>query len=216
MPVHIEPYNPDWNSEFEKLRALYEHHLREFPCDVQHVGSTAVPGLYAKPILDIDIIIEDKALLGGITTRLESLGYIAKGEQGIDGRFAFRQMHDTVPFQTPHQRSFPHHLYVCYADCLALKNHLLFRDALRSRSDIREQYSAVKQALVRDSGMNREGYLKGKTEFILEVLSLAGLTETEMQIIRDANAATFSSPKIPFFSREHWRMVWSFFRRTFR
>jgi GrpB-like predicted nucleotidyltransferase (UPF0157 family) len=213
MPVHIEPYNPEWSREFEHLRALYHHHLRDFPCDVQHVGSTAVTGLWAKPILDVDIIIEDKTLLGGITTRLEGLGYIANGEQGLPGRFAFRQMRDTVPFQTPHQRSFPHHLYVCYADCLALKNHLLFRDMLRSRSDVREQYSALKQALVKDSGMNREEYLKGKTEFILSVLSLAGLTETEMQVIRDANAAVFSSQKIPFFSREHWNKVWSFLRR---
>jgi GrpB-like predicted nucleotidyltransferase (UPF0157 family) len=209
----IEPYNPQWEAEFERLRTLYLQHLGEFSVDIQHVGSTAITGLCAKPILDIDIIIEDKSLLGGITARLEALGYIAKGEQGIPGRFAFRQANNTVPFQKPHHTLFPHHLYLCFSDSLALKNHLLFRDMLRSNVEIREEYSALKQALVGDLGMNPEQYLRGKTEFILSALSLAGLTQSEIQVIREANIEAAQSLKISFFSRQHWKMVWSFMCR---
>jgi GrpB-like predicted nucleotidyltransferase (UPF0157 family) len=82
MKELIEPYNPEWKTGFDNLKLALEQELKGFDCAIQHVGSTAIPGLCAKPILDIDIIISNKALLDGISRSLENLGYKNKGEQG--------------------------------------------------------------------------------------------------------------------------------------
>ncbi|MES3017975.1 MAG: GrpB family protein [Bacteroidota bacterium] len=155
--------------------------------EIQHVGSTSVTGLVAKPVLDIDIIIADKTTLHQVSAGLEKLGYKSKGEQGIPGRFAFRQTSETTPSTNSNRTWQQHHLYVCYADSLALKNHLLFRDILRTNEQLREEYSELKKSLADDLSFSREEYTKRKTEFIISVLSAAGLTENELQEISRAN-----------------------------
>jgi len=83
MKELIEPYNPEWKTGFDNLKLALEQELQGFDCSIQHVGSTAIPGLCAKPILDMDIIISNKELLNDISRALESLGYISKGEQAL-------------------------------------------------------------------------------------------------------------------------------------
>ncbi len=180
MTNFIEPYKSEWKTEFDKLKRVLQNILEGFETDIQHVGSTAIAGMAAKPILDIDIIINNKALLKDIETRLEKNGYISKGEQGIPGRFAFKQ--------APGNNCQEHHLYVCYADSLALKNHLVFRDALLNDPKLAEQYSVLKMSLANEKGMTREKYTKLKTEFIISVLSSVGLDENEVKEIKQANA----------------------------
>ena len=128
--IPIELYNQDWKPWFDQLKQALSAVLMGIQVDIQHVGSTAIPDLPAKPILDIDIIIKDYSLLSGISHQLEEVGYLNRGDQGIPGRYAFRQRSLQVPAGRD-QREWPeHHLYVCLDGCLALKNHLLFRDAL--------------------------------------------------------------------------------------
>ena len=186
MTKFIEPYNPRWKAEFENMERLLRVALHDLIMDIQHVGSTAVPGLLAKPVLDIDIIIEDKTLLPAIIQRLDKLGYLFNGDQGIPGRFAFRQTAETVPFSGKEHKWQQHHLYVCYSDSLALKNHLLLRNALRENKELANDYSKLKQSLV-DNGITREEYTSGKTAFILYVLEREGLSNAELQEISDAN-----------------------------
>src|SRR5688572_4784951 len=99
MKKLIESYNQDWKSEFENIKQVIESEFIDLILliDIQHIGSTSIPGLIAKPILDIDIIIDNKDLLQTITSRLERMGYKYQGEQGISGRFAFGQTSDFTP-----------------------------------------------------------------------------------------------------------------------
>ena len=162
--------------------------LKDFNIDIQHVGSTSIPGLFAKPVLDVDIILHNKSMLEQVTVILERIGYVSKGEQGIEGRFAFRQQSAFTPVTATQQQWQAQHLYVCFADSLALKNHLVFRDALLQNKQLVEQYSELKLSLLNEHGITREEYTKRKTAFILSVLRAAGLSEDELTAIAKANA----------------------------
>ena len=187
MKELIEPYNPEWKTGFDNLKLALEQELKGFDCSIQHVGSTAIPGLCAKPILDIDIIISNKALLDGISRSLENLGYKNKGEQGIAGRFAFRQNNAVTPLTASPKKWQAHHLYVCFDDSLALKNHLVFRDALLYDRELVVKYAQLKKELCEEPGMTREVYTVRKTDFIIAALQSLGLKATELQEINKAN-----------------------------
>ena len=103
----IHPHQPSWKAEFEVLKALLLDHLAGWDLDIQLVGSTGIPGLYAKPILDVDIIIKDRDWIDGITQCLEALGYISRGEQAIPDRFAFRPSGPRVPQKPPEKGMAP-------------------------------------------------------------------------------------------------------------
>lgn len=182
MTIFLEPYHPNWKTEFEHLNKVLAEKLRELIhiADIQHIGSASIPGLIARPILDIDILIANKKPLTDIKARLEKIGYQSKVEQGIPGRFAVRQMSATVPFTGSKRNGQAHHLYVCYADSIALKNHIFFRDTLRNDKDLLEQYAALKKSLANNSTIPREDYVTMKTDSILSVLAAAGLNETEL------------------------------------
>lgn len=184
----VVPYNPGWEAEFNQLKTVYNNLLAGLAADIQHVGSTAVPGAVAKPLLDIDIIIESREWLPVITEKLVSAGYISKGEQGVPDRFAFRQGNDNTPALLPGKKWMRHHLYVCLRNSLAVKNHLLLRDLLRRRPDLVEQYSRLKLDLVKMPGMTSEEYSKRKTDFVISLLAQAGFNEAELQEIARANS----------------------------
>lgn len=183
----IEQYNPEWKIEYEKIAQILQVTLGDLAIAIQHVGSTSIVGMLAKPIIDIDIIIEDKEILKEIASRLEKLGYQNRGEQGVEGRFAFRQRMDFESMITPLRKRQLHHLYVCYSDSLALKNHLLFRDALMNDENLKAQYAQLKRALIEDENLSRSEYAKQKTAFILSVLAKMGLTESELNSIKQSN-----------------------------
>ena len=183
----IEPYNSNWATEFKELKSCLLETLYGFNLDIQHVGSTAISNLPAKPILDVDIIIHDKTLLSKISKKLEDIGYISKGEQGIKGRFAFRQYSEKTPKIDGLKKWQEHHLYVCYSDSPALRNHLLFRDALLNDSNLVMEYSTLKNNLTQEKGMTREKYTQRKTDFIISVLAKHGLDKSELNEIKNAN-----------------------------
>lgn len=183
----IESYKEEWKFEFENLKNELLKILPDKSIDIQHVGSTAVPNLVAKPILDIDIIINDPALLYKISERLTTIGYSNVGEQGITGRFAFSQNSAYTPMTDQKRKWQQHHLYVCYSDSLALKNHLLFRDALLNDKELVTQYSALKANLVKEEGMTKEKYWRRKTDFIISVLAGLGFQPDELIEIKNAN-----------------------------
>ena len=187
MTNFIVPHKEEWKFEFDKLKNFIESLLNRFQVDIQHVGSTAIPELFAKPILDIDIIIINKKNIDDISAKLEKVGYKNKGEQGISGRFTFRQTSDLTPLTGDTKKWQEHHLYVCYSDSLALKNHILFRDALLNDKKLVTEYSKLKTRLVAEKGMTREKYTVQKTEFIISVLTSLGLDKIELSEIKNAN-----------------------------
>jgi GrpB-like predicted nucleotidyltransferase (UPF0157 family) len=188
MPIFLEPYDEKWKEEFDGLKAAFITELKGCEIDIQHIGSTAIPGMLAKPILDIDIIINDKQCLKELTARLKVLGYESKGEQRIPGRYAFRQTSDFTPDIGYSYKWQKHHLYVCFSDSLALKNHLLFRDLLLNNTRLAREYTGLKERLAADVGITKEQYTIKKTEFITDVLSVNGLDQWEINEIRRANS----------------------------
>lgn len=162
-PIIIEEYDARWPQEFEKLRAQIAAVLGPLAAAIEHIGSTAVPGLAAKPIIDIDVLLKPDADFAQAVSALSSVGYEHRGDLGIRGREAFR----------PPANSFPHHLYVCFPDGKEYGRHLEFRDYLRSHPDEAEAYAELKRTLAGEFRMDREGYNQGKQEFVERILGLA-------------------------------------------
>lgn len=163
QPVVITPYDPAWPQVFAALQARLAAGLGQVAVAIEHVGSTAVPGLAAKPVIDIDIVIASAADLPLASERLASLGYAYKGEQGIVGRHAFKR-----PADAPE-----HHLYVCAADNLELRRHLAFRDHLRANPADADAYAQLKVELAQHFREDREGYSQAKSAFVEDILRKA-------------------------------------------
>jgi GrpB-like predicted nucleotidyltransferase (UPF0157 family) len=146
-------------------------------CDVsvEHVGSTAVPGLASKPILDVDVVFGGATTFAEVRARLEGVGYVHRGDRGVAGREAFRADGNDGPGVTGASRWPEHHLYVGPAGGRELRRHLEFRDALRASPSLAARYAALKRALARDSGADREAYTRGKSDFVERVISEARL-----------------------------------------
>ncbi len=159
-PVVVVPYDPAWPAAFERLRAHLAAVLGELAVGIEHVGSTAVPGLDAKPIVDVDVVIRHSDDLSETTTRLAALGYAYLGDLGIMGREAFR-----APADLPR-----HHLFVCASGAAVLQAHLTLRDALRGDAELAASYGALKRELAERYRDDRDSYAEGKTPFITSVL----------------------------------------------
>lgn len=111
--VVVVPYSVNWATEFEKLKSVFQNCLKTLIRGIEHVGSTAVPGLSAKPIIDIDIIISNKEQFDEIKSTLKKLGYTYCGEMGIPGREAFKRDDQLTPMDGSGYLWYEHHLYVC-------------------------------------------------------------------------------------------------------
>lgn len=174
--VFVESYKPEWKRNFKDLRDLIWPKVKGSALKIEHVGSTSVEGLSAKPVIDIDIIVKDKEASQKVIKALELIGFKHRGDLGIEGREAFTQL---AGFQK-------HNLYVCLEGSLALRNHLLFRDYLRGSPGAVVEYSKVKEKLASETQDMGE-YIEGKTSFILGVLAKAGVDAAELKSIEGVN-----------------------------
>ena len=112
--VIVVEYDPEWPREFVRLRSVFEKTLGSDFTEILHVGSTSVPGLKAKPVLDIDIVIEDDdKKLQHVIENLQGLDYIYAGDLGITGREAFNRKTEKTPDDGSGSRWNRHNLYVC-------------------------------------------------------------------------------------------------------
>ena len=137
--VVVEPYNINWKQDFQNIKAEIEDALGDLALSIEHVGSTSVEGLSAKPIIDIDVVIEDRLILDDVILALKKIGYTHEGDQGIEGREAFKYQ------GKEHLRK--HHLYVCAKDASELRRHIGFRDYLRNHpAVIREPWNRLKNS----------------------------------------------------------------------
>lgn len=178
--IEVVDWTPRWAEQFEQVASVLREALVDVrSATVEHVGSTSVPGLAAKPILDIDVIV-DPAESGAAVAALETVGYVHRGDLGVSGREAFHAP-DTAPRR---------HVYVCDAGTTHVRNHLAVRAVLRSRPDLRDAYSAVKTALAADPEMDIDTYLAGKSEVVQQVLEASGeFSDDELLAIRRLNDA---------------------------
>ena len=161
-PVVVAPYDPAGPQRSSCSRDSIAPVLGDLAVGIEHVGSTAVPGLEAKPIVDIDVVIRHADDFAGVAARLATLGYVHLGDLGIVGREAFRAAPD-VP---------RHHLFVCASGAAALQAHLILRDTLRSDAELSAAYGALKRGLAERFRDDRDSYAEGKTAFITSITLL--------------------------------------------
>lgn len=156
--VVVLPYDEAWKKDFENIKAELMTVLDGLVLSIEHVGSTSVPGLSAKPIIDIDVVVEGEDSFEKVKTALETIGYHHEGDLGIPGREAFKYE------GKDHLRK--HHLYVCSKDAAELKRHISFRDYLRAHPEAVEEYSRVKEEGARLYPNDIDGYIAHKSPFI--------------------------------------------------
>jgi GrpB-like predicted nucleotidyltransferase (UPF0157 family)/adenylate kinase family enzyme len=185
--IVVSDYNPDWPLWFEELRNSLWPSVADFALSIEHVGGTSVPGLAAKPVIDLDIVIPSLDYLPLAIERLDGLGYVHRGDLGIQGRAAFREP----------SGSRKHHLYVCPADSLALGNHLSFRNHLRRNSEAARAYAELKKKLALEFAQDIDVYTEKKTQFVLTILGEEGLSEKSLQEICEASfpGIAFEAPR---------------------
>ncbi|MEV0622999.1 GrpB family protein [Nonomuraea sp. NPDC050404] len=168
--ITVVEYDPAWPDRFEALRTEYARalHLAGVPVvSIEHVGSTSVPGLAAKPVIDCDIVVAEPDVEAAANV-LVGLGFSPLGELGIPQRWAFKEPARLTGTNT----------YVIVEGSLSLRNHLGVRDILRADPELRERYAEVKRR-VGATAANREDYGRGKNAMVQAILAAAGLTEAE-------------------------------------
>ncbi|NDK31272.1 GrpB family protein [Nesterenkonia haasae] len=175
--ISVVAHCPDWAHQFESIATELGTLLAGIPVEgIEHVGSTSVPGLPAKPIIDIDVIVQRSAMTDA-TLALERGGYKHLGDLGVTDREAFG-----APEDNPARN-----VYLCVVGTLHVRNHLAVRETLRARPDLRDRYGTVKQKLASEPDMNIHRYLAGKSAVLQEVLAHSDLTPREKREIYELN-----------------------------
>lgn len=154
-------YNKEWPQQFLKIKTELQKVLT-IPCQVQHVGSTSIPGMKAKPIIDIDVGLENWGNFEKVKKAIAEIGYEHEGDKGITGREAFCR---DGKVQNKILDNIDHHLYVCSVDNEEYKRHILFRDYLRNHDEARNRYNQIKEEILAKVGPeNRAGYVQMKED----------------------------------------------------
>ncbi len=174
MSIVVIKYDKKWPDDFLKIKEQLQKVIT-MPCHVQHVGSTSIPGMKAKPIIDIDVGLDNWDDFETVKKALAEIGYEHEGDKGITGREAFcrnGKVHNEI------LDSVDHHLYVCSVDNEEYKRHILFRNYLRKHTEAREMYNQIKEEILSKVGTeNRAGYVQMKEEeyrdFFEEIIAKA-------------------------------------------
>ena len=147
---------------------------------IEHVGSTSVPGLAAKPIIDMTAVVPSRKEVPLAIERLATLGYTHLGNLDIEDREAFSN-----PPGLP-----AHNLYVCPVGTIGVVNQVAVRDYLRTHPDVAARYGALKKELAAQFPEDIESYVFGKTDLVLEILRAAGLSADQLATIERVNRRT--------------------------
>jgi GrpB-like predicted nucleotidyltransferase (UPF0157 family) len=176
QPMLLREYTINWVNDFQTIKIILDEALQH-PVTFEHIGSTAIPGLAAKPIIDIDIVFEQDESFIEIKTRLESIGYYHNGNQGITDRDVFKRKNVATKHTVLDRIA--HHLYVCPSHSKELKRHLLFRNYLRTNEEARNEYQKLKHSLAAEANQDKKQYAALKEEkakvFIEQVITKAAL-----------------------------------------
>jgi GrpB-like predicted nucleotidyltransferase (UPF0157 family)/RimJ/RimL family protein N-acetyltransferase len=178
MTVVVEPYNPSWPSQFEAIKLELKSHLASVDIvSIEHVGSTSVPNLVAKPIIDIDIIVTRENVQPAIDALVGNGKFSYLGELGIVDRHVVKD-----PNQLPRRNT-----YICVDGAFQTRNHLGVRDTLRANSELCDEYGTLKLRLAAQS-TSIVDYTEAKGEILQKILAASNLlTEEELKKIEKAN-----------------------------
>jgi GrpB-like predicted nucleotidyltransferase (UPF0157 family) len=159
--LELVPFNKNWKNIFDSEKARILRKIRKYIISIEHIGSTSIQNICAKPIIDIAVSLKDykdgiKCIRG-----LTELGYLYKGELGIPGRHYFRTNNEIVKF----------HIHMFAETSILWKNHIFFRNYLNRHPEKAKEYEKLKLKLMEKYKNNRELYTEGKSEFIKSILS---------------------------------------------
>lgn len=165
--VIVLPYDERWAQDFLLIKDEIQDALGGLVQKIEHVGSTSVRGLSAKPIIDIDVVIKDYSIFDNVVSALNENGYQHEGNLGIVGREAFKYEGKS------HLQK--HHLYVCPQDSNELKRHIAFRNYLRAHCEAVREYSRVKEKGAGLYPNDIEKYMEFKSPFIEKIYRKIGV-----------------------------------------
>jgi GrpB-like predicted nucleotidyltransferase (UPF0157 family) len=174
--IEVVDYDEAWPAQFEELAGRYRGAFDGVAVAViEHVGSTSVPGLAAKPIIDVDIVVAEDDLEAA-SAALVAIGYEPLGDLGVPQRWAFRAPDGGVRTNT----------YVTVAGCLSLRNHLAVRDVLRADEGIRTEYGSLKRRLAAELD-DIDLYVEAKSAMVQRILEQAGMSAADRAVIERQN-----------------------------
>ncbi|MEB3281677.1 MAG: GrpB family protein [Lyngbya sp.] len=159
--VEVVPPNPNWEIDFQKESQQIANIFGENAIAIHHIGSTSIPGIYAKPVIDLLVEVKEITKVDEKNAEMESFGYTIMGEFGIVGRRYFRK-DNSVGIRT-------HHVHVFEVGSTEVKRHLAFRDYLIAHPEDAQKYSVLKQELAAKYPHDIEAYMDGKDSFIKEM-----------------------------------------------
>ena len=162
--VELVPHNPEWSQLADEEAKRILERLSIPVIGVYHIGSTSIPGIKAKPILDFVIEVENLDDIIRSTEMLGELGYISRGEYGIPGRQFFTK-------DTDGERS--HHLHIFQQGHPDIERHLVFRDFLRANPEAAHKYEIIKEKLAKRFPKESGSYTEAKSDFILSMDEVA-------------------------------------------
>ena len=165
--VIVLPYDAQWEQAFVSIKDEIHKALGPLAIGIEHVGSTSVRGLSAKPIIDIDVVIKDYSVFDAVVHALEAIGYHHEGDLGITAREAFKY--------SGKEHLQKHHLYVCPQDSAELKRHVAFRNYLRANPEAVREYSQIKVEGAMLYPNDIEKYIQHKSPFIEEIYKEIGV-----------------------------------------
>ncbi|MBT3603517.1 MAG: GrpB family protein [Candidatus Latescibacteria bacterium] len=176
--ISVVDYDPTWPVTFEHLRSNIWPTISDIATTIEHIGSTSVVGLSAKPIIDMTIVVPNISQMPTLIDRLYTINYTHQGDQGVPGREAFKRQESTPA----------HHLYACEKNNLGFRNHLAIRDYMKQHPEAVQAYGDLKKQLAAQFPSDIDAYVDGKTDFLLNILTKAGFTEKELQEIQSLNS----------------------------
>ena len=165
--VEVLPYDAKWRLDFEDIKREISAAIGGLITGIEHVGSTSVEGLSAKPCIDIDVIIKDRSVFDAVVKGLGDIGYVHEGDLGVKDREAFKYS------DKPHLQA--HHLDGCPEKSEDLRRHMAFRDFLRNDPEAVKEYSAVKEEAARRFPNDIEKYIQYKSPCIEALYEKCGL-----------------------------------------
>ena len=150
--VEVVPYTPEWSGAFKLESKSIAGALGNNVVEIHHIGSTAIPGIYAKPIIDLLVEVNDIAKVDAQNSAMQVIAYKAKGEYGIPERRYFRKS-SQAGIRT-------HHVHIFKVGSKQVARHLAFRDYMIAHPEAAQKYSELKRKLARDHPTNMDGYIE--------------------------------------------------------
>jgi len=162
VEIRILDYDPNWPREFERHASVIGRALDKTALQIEHIGSTSVPGLAAKPIIDVLVVVADAATESAYLPQLEAAGYVLRVREP--------DWHEHRMFRTPEKNA---HVHVYSTGCPEIARNLIFRDHLRQNSEDRRRYEQTKRALAAQEWLDMNDYATAKTDVIESIIAAA-------------------------------------------